>query len=801
MSLSQPVGLSAAEVAERVARGETNAYKPHVEHTYWQIVRDNVFNLFNVVLFILLVIVAFFHDYDDIFFAGFSVAANALIGTIQEISAKRSLDRLAALAAHDVRAWRAGRLTTVPIAQIVKDDVLPIEPGDRLVVDGRVLDSDGLEMDESLLTGESDAVQKEVGDTVCSGSFCIAGVGVMIATQVGENSTINRLARTAKAFRSVKTPTQRKVNALVEISVGVMLLLGPMIFVMGYVNHLTLLETVKNAVVLVTSLVPQGLVLVTTLSLTLGAIRISRQQTLVQRINAVESLANTTVLCFDKTGTLTRNELAVTDVIPLNGQGGDQIRTELAMYTANLAHLNKTAAAVAAYAGKPVNGATKQQEIPFTSARKWGALVFDDHTYILGAPERILRGEENHAGLGRAEQLSTEGQRVLAFAHSTHPPLNDRLDETCEPLALIVMSDQIRDDIQETLASFYKQQIELKVISGDNVETVCAIASKAGVHVTSACTGNELEAMSEAELANTVRSSTVFARIEPDTKRKIIAALKQQGSYVAMVGDGVNDVPALKEAHLAIAMNGGAQIAKDVSDMVLLNNAMSTLPLAFEEGKVITQKIYGTAKMYLTKNVYSILLFVFVGFMMLPFPINPVQISWVVFGTINIPATLIAFGLLRPAPLRYFARDVLDYVISSGIIGAAAMAALYVLVHLVTGRNNAVSRSTLTVFMVLFGVLVFWNTHHVDLFQPRTLLTYLPMTVLGLVLGAVTILLPYLMPATFRFVAPTGQVWLLIIGVFAIAAVALNLVLHNRHITGSLWQLARDEGIQQAPHE
>lgn len=610
-TVTQHTGLTSADAAARMARGEGNTVKPFVERTYWQIIVDNIFNLFNIVLLILSVILLYFHDYGAIFCASFSVISNSLIGTLQEISAKRALDRLAALAVRDVQVWRDGKLVSLPIGQVVKDDVLPIEPGVRIVVDGKILESDSLEMDESLLSGESDAVLKEPDSPVYSGSFCTAGSGRMVATQVGEASTVNNLSRIAKAYRNVKTPTQRKVDAFVQLAVVGMLIFGPLVIVAGVVSDLVPLETMRNALVLVTSFVPQGLVLLTTLSLTLAAIRISRHQTLVKRINAVESLANVNVLCFDKTGTLTRNELTVVDLIALAGQTPEALRAQLALYTCNLAYQNRTATAIAAYCtnqpgadGHPpapsarMNPPVKQREIPFSSARKWGALVFADQTLILGAPERVLDRQQHQDAIEQAVRLSSDGLRVLAFACADHPLRDGTLDEARVPLALVVLSDQVRDDIRQTLQTFREQQVELKVISGDNLETVKAIAGQAGIQVRYAYAGDALEKMTPDELATAVRNGNLFARIEPDTKRKIVTALKQQGAYVAMVGDGVNDVPALKEAHLAIAMNGGADIARDVADIVLLNNAMSTLPLAFAEGQSTTQKIYGTTRLF-----------------------------------------------------------------------------------------------------------------------------------------------------------------------------------------------------------
>ncbi len=786
-------GLTAVEVAERVARGESNAFKARVGRTYWEIFRDNVLNLFNIILFTLLVIVVLFGDYSTAAFAGFSVVTNSILGIFQEISAKRKLDQLAALAAKDVAVWRGGQRITIPITQIVKDDVLPIEPGDRLPVDGRILHSDALEIDESQLTGESDAVFKEVDSLMYSGSFCIAGTGVMVATQVGKNSTINKLSSIAKAYKNVKTPTQERISAMVEVTVVTMLIIGPMLFMAGYLNDMTFLEIVKSLVVFVSSIVPQGLVLVAILSLTLGAISISRFKTLIQRVNAVESMASVKVLCFDKTGTLTQNVLAVTEIIPLNGEHPNQIAARLLHYTNNLSHQNRTAAAVAEYSLQHVssNGqtaSTKIREIPFNSSRKWGAVVFPDETLIMGAPERILA---QHNSSGHAHELAVQGLRVLAFARSQELPAEGHLDATTEPLALVVLSDQMRPDIQETLQAFRKQGVALKVISGDNLETVTTIATQAGIEVNTAFTGDQLEAMSDKELELAVVDGDLFARIEPDTKRKIIAALKRQGLYVAMVGDGVNDVPALKEAHLAIAMNDGAQISKDVADIVLLNNAMSTLPLAFAEGKTITQTIYSTAKLFLTKNFYNIVMILFVGFMTLPFPTSPIQISWITFGTVNIPATLIAFKLLRPKYMEQFRRDVLEYVIIAGTVGATTLSLLYAIVYLLDGKDLFAARSAVTLFIALYGTLIFWNIQGIEIMEPRTLIKEWRITLLGVALTGLTMVVPYFLPKTFQFVGPSPTIWMLILTIFLLTAVLVHIITRNRHLINQLWELLK----------
>jgi cation-transporting ATPase E len=782
-------GLTAAQVAERVKRGETNAFKARVGRTYWHILRDNILNLFNLVLGALLITVIILQDYATAIFAGFSVVTNSILGMFQEINAKRKLDQLAALAAKDVAVIRDGQRVYIPMAQIVKDDVLPLEPGDRLLVDGRVLESDALEIDESQLTGESDAVFKEVGSEVYSGSFCIAGTGVMVATRVGKHSTINNLSTIAKAYKNVLTPTQHRIAALVEVSVIIMLIVVPMLSIAGFLNQQSLLDVVRNLVVFVSSIVPQGLVLTATLSLTIGALLISRYQTLIQRVNAVESMANVTVLCFDKTGTLTRNQLSVTEIIPLNGMGKPEIHSRLQRYTSSLAHRNRTAGAVAEYLqtlSLNGQGAKKEREIPFNSSRKWGAVVFADETLILGAPERLLTAES----APQSRELALQGLRVLAFARSA-APLDDGMLEAVEPLALIVLSDQIRSDIRETLDAFRAQDVRLKVISGDNLETVKAIAGAASIISQKAYTGDQLDAMSDAELEAAAQQADLFARVEPETKRRIIAALKRQGEYVAMVGDGVNDVPALKEAHLAIAMNDGAQISKDVAEIVLLNNAMSTLPKAFEEGKTITQTIFSTTKLFLTKNFYNIVLIFFVGFMTLPFPTTPVQISWITLGTVNLPATLIAFKLLRPASMKHFRRDVLDYVLISGTIGAVNLAILYSIAYFASGRDFLAARSAVTMFIGLYGTLIYLNVHGVELLRPLTVLRGWRITLFGVVVAFITMIVPYLFADFFVFIPPPGEIWLLIITIFLLTAALLFVFTQNRHVINQLWELVK----------
>ncbi|MCU0496065.1 MAG: cation-translocating P-type ATPase [Anaerolineae bacterium] len=789
------LGLTSAEVAERKKRGQSNDFEARVGRTYWQIFRDNIFNLFNIVLFTLLLIVLLARDYATVIFAGFSVVTNSLLGMVQEIGAKRKLDQMASLAVQTARVWRDGELKTIPIKQIVIDDVIAIAPGDRLVVDGQVLSSDSMELDESQLTGESDAILKVLDDPLYSGSFCIAGSGLMVATQVGKESTLNKLSAIAKTYKAVLTPTQRRLMVIVEVTILVMIILVPMLFVAGYVQQTQPIEAVRNSVVFVTSLVPQGLVLVATISLTIGAVKISFQRTLIQRVNAVESLANVTVLCFDKTGTLTQNKLAVAEVIPLNGATSDQIYDDLYHYIHNLSYQNRTAGAVAEYLVrvKPLQPLIpKTAEIPFSSARKWGAITLKDQTLLMGAPERLIHDPKI---IQQTTEFSQNGLRVLAFARSPEAIHGQdvSLNGQVTPTALIVMSDQIRDDIQITLNDFRQLNVGLKVISGDNPETVKAIAHQAGMDTSLVYTENQLSQLSEADLETAVEQGQVFARIEPDTKRRIVLALQKRGHYVAMVGDGVNDVPALKAANLAIVMNDGTQISKDVADIVLLNNAMSTLPLAFREGREITQTIFGTTKMFLARNFYNVLLFIFVGFMMLPFPITPVQISWAAFGTVNMPATFIAFGIIRPKYIEHFRRDVLDYLFIAGVLGSGLLALLYAVAYFSSYRDVEVARSTITLFICLFGMMIFWNVQGVEISQPRSFIDQWRVVVISGIATLLTILSFYIAAPFFAFKAPSFGLVVLITALFLLTVMLIDYGMRHRSLLHRVWMLFERE--------
>ena len=755
-----PTGLSSVEVAERVARGLVNTYQARTGRTYRQIFADNLFNVFNVTLAVLLGFLLALGRASDTLFAGGSVVANTLIGLIQEIRAKRALDKLAALSAGSVRVRRDGLSLDIPVDQVVKDDLIEVTPGDKIVGDGPCVWEDAVEVDESLITGESDSVEKNVGDMMMSGSFVTAGRAFMRAEKIGADSYVNRLGRTAKGFKLIPTPIQQKINAIVGVSVVGMALFAPLLVVSGVVKQADLATTIANTTILVTTFVPQGVVLATTLALTFGAVRISLQKTLVQRINAVESMANVTVLCFDKTGTLTENRLSVQEIIPLGGHTLDQARALLSQYIDSLAVHNKTAGAIGAHVGRSDGSVVKRAEVSFTSTRKWGAVTFaDGRTLLLGAPETLT---DDPQAREQASRLAGTGLRVLSFAASPAPLDGDKLPGPREPVALILLQDTPRRDMQQTLDAFVSRGVRLKVISGDNAETVSAIAREAGMNISRVVTGPQLEAMSQAAFNETVQAANVFARIAPETKRRIVNALTEQGEYVAMVGDGVNDVPALKAARLGIAMYEGAQIAKDVADLVLLNNALSTLPQALNEGYRTTQKIYSTVKIFLSRNVYMILMFIMVGFMGLPFPGQVRPLSWAAISTTSIPAVLITFGLLKPRPIRKFRRQVLGYILIAGLIGAVTLTLVYAGTYLISGQDVLLAQSVMTIMASIYGILIFWDVHGVVPFEPITFKQNRREAAIGIGVAIVTLAVPVVFRNVFQIAIVPSQYWIAI---------------------------------------
>ena len=800
-------GLSDAEVRERIARGQINVFKHKSARSTWDIIRDNVFTVFNIVLFVTLGATGTVGRatpgmqrtiLGDTLFSGGTVWLNMIIGIVQELLAKRQLDQLAALAVRNARVRRNGKSVELPADQIVLDDIVEIGPGDRVPVDGDLVETHALEMDESLLTGESDSLAKTEGDPVYSGSFCLVGNGALRATKIGAESYANKLTLTARAVKDNRTPLQHKIDVVVQALVVVMVVVAALEMVAAANTRIQPVFALRQMLVIVTSFVPAGLILAITVSLSVGAVRIGRIGTLVQRVNAIESMGNVTVLCTDKTGTLTRNLLSVQQVVPLGDHTETQVKQLLAEYVGGLHSQNKTAGAIATWAGSAAGQREVVAEVPFSSARKWSALTLasddgTDETFILGSPEILFDNSYSEA-LAKVGDFTRQGLRVVALmrTHETlaadESPLVLRALKHIDPLALVVIRDEIRHDIRDTLRAFEQQGVRVKVISGDNAETVQAIARQAGLKGDQVVTERELQGLTGSPFDSAVAQADLFARITPETKQRIVASLSSRGEYVAMVGDGVNDVPAIKQARLGIAMNDGAQITKDVSALVLLDNAMSTLPQALGEGQRITQKILASAKLYLAKNVVTIFAILFVGFVGLPFPGEPRQISWVASITVGVPCTLLAFGLLKPAYTRGFLGSVLGYSVLAGAIGSVVIVMVYIASHYISGDPQQ-TRTVFAFANLHYAIHVFWDAHDVSVFSPISMRKHPRELLAGILLLAVGFVGPVIVPGLFTSRAPSSTEWLLIVVLPLLGSLALRNIIYGsfmRHMVHTL---------------
>jgi cation-transporting P-type ATPase E len=790
-----PTGLTDAEVADRLARGERNVAPPPEARRVRDIVRDNVLTVFNVTLFATLAgtlalglstpagrrIVL-----GDTLFAGGSVILNIVVGIVQELRAKRALDRIAALSVRRVRVRRQGAVVEIDAEAIVRGDLVVLAPGDRVPVDGPLVEGRGLEVDESLLTGESDSVPKRAGERLLSGSFCLTGAGLMRAEDVGAASYAHRLTRAARAARNPLTPLERNINFVIQCLVLLMLVVAALQMVAARNTGVGAVDALRFTLVIVTSFVPAGLVLAITVSLTAAAVRVGRHGTLVQRLSAVESMGNLTVLCVDKTGTLTRNQLVVERIEPVGDGDARDVAGLLAAYAAAVPAPNRTLQAIQARVGPPATAPGLVGEVPFSSARKWSALslVVDggaSQTLVLGAPDTLLGTDAGtHADLlARVDALTRQGARVVMLAAAPGgladaTPNAERIAGPLGPLALVVIHDEIRPDIADTIGALTAAGVEVRVISGDHPETVRDVAARSGIPTGPLITEAELAPLTGAAFEHAARTTVLFARTTPSTKRRIIAALARHGQYVAMVGDGINDVPALKEARLAVAMNDGAQIAKDVSDLVLLDNSLSTLPRALGEGRAITQKIYTSARLYLTRNTMTVLAIVLAGFAGLPFPAEPRQVSWNATVGVVVPCGFLAFDVIRPAYTRNFARGVLAYSVLAGAIGGVVVVAATIVAHALEA-SLAHTRTVFALTNLHFALHVFLDAHGVSVFSPASVRLRPGVTALAALLLAVGVALPQLLPELFNATVLSAAGWGLVLGLPLVGRLLLRL--------------------------
>jgi len=643
-------GLTDQEARARRARGDGNNTGTAPSRGYWDIARANLFTLFNNILFTIgVALIALGRVNDALTSVGLGLI-NALISTVQEIRAKRQLDQIALLTSPKVTVVRDGQERVVDPAELVKGNVVRVGAGDQIVVDGVLLGDGLLEMDESLLTGEPNLIRKQGGDRVLSGSFCVTGMGHMEADQVGAKSFANQLTATAHQFQVTQTPLQQQINFVVRLVMLVVVLISIIIFVASLLEGLSTVRLVQIAAVL-SGQVPYGLFLMIVVAYALGASAMAKQGALVQQINAIESFSSIDVLCMDKTGTLTANRLLFNALHPSYDAPAEFIAAQLGDVVRSATVGNQTSDAIMAGVGgeqRPV-----ADEVPFASARKWSAVAFDDPqrrgVYALGAIEMLapyLPPDTTAPESPLAQQMrawSAQGLRVLLFAYNPDvTTLHDAQGQPhlppLTPLALVSLSDELRPQAKETIAAFRQLGLQLKVISGDSPHTVVALAKQAGFpQPIQLVSGPELAAMTPSEFDQAAADTAVFGRIKPEQKDQLVDALLRQGQRVAMLGDGVNDVLALKKASLGIAMQSGSNAARNVADMILLNDSFAVLRPAFNEGRRIVGGMSTALYLFLTRVATTTLIIIAVTMIGLDFPFDPAQVALTTF-TVGVPS-------------------------------------------------------------------------------------------------------------------------------------------------------------------
>ena len=677
-----PTGLTAAEVQERVGRGQTNDTGERTSRKLSDIVRANVFTRFNAILGAAVAVILVIGPIQDATVA-LLLVLNSAIGIFQEVRAKRKLDQLALKNTAPVRVVRDGEEVEVATEAVVLDDLVEVRSGDQIPCDGVVRDANGLEVDESLLTGESDPINKAAGDDLLSGSFVAAGSGRFQATRVGPNSYAAKLATEARRFKLTRSELMEGINTILRIITWVLIPVSALLLWSQLRDH-ELDTALRSTVAGVVAMVPEGLVLLTSVAFMLAAVTLARRQVLVQELPAVEGLARVDVVCLDKTGTLTEGEIVFDELQSLaadesagddSADGDEQLAAEALGALADDPNRNATAVALADHFAAP--GWTRTDSVPFSSARKWSAASFDGHgSWVMGAPEMVLTDNTSPVR-ARADELASSGRRTLVLAHSEAALTGETLLADLTPVALVMFVEKVRPDAAETLAYFAEQGVELRVISGDNPRTVAAVAARVGLDDPTG--GYDARQLPEDpdEMAEVLEQHRVFGRVTPQQKRAMVAALQSKGHVVAMTGDGVNDALALKDADIGVAMGSGAAATRAVAQLVLLEGKFSTLPGVVAEGRRVMANIERSANLFVTKTVYAVLLAIAVSVISWPYPYLPRHLTIISTFTIGIPGFFLA---LAPNSRRYipgFIVRVMRFCIPAGIVAAAAALTAY----------------------------------------------------------------------------------------------------------------------------
>ncbi len=699
-------GLSTAEVAERIAAGRTNNVPDAPVRSLAQIIKANVLTPVNGIITTLLVLILIARYPADALFAGV-VVSNSVIGIVQELQARRTLKNLAVLATPKARVRRAGQTTDLAVSDVVADDVLELQAGDQVVVDGEVIAAVGLEIDESLLTGESDPVDKTITSEVLSGSFVSAGSGFYRATNIGSAAYAVKLAEDARRFKLAHSELRTGVNVILRWLTFIIPPTAILLLLRQLAELNAWREALQATVAAAVAMVPDGLVLLISLSFVAGVITLARHKALAKELASVELLARVDTLCLDKTGTITTGEISLGFVEPLASLSKNEVTQALGAVAGVDPAPNATLAAIAAGHPRPMHWEL-EAILPFSSTRKWAAASFRGRgCYFLGAPDVLFAADETMIR-ERVAELTASGSRVLGLAHSIDPWDSEQLPNNRQAIALIQLKDTVRSDAAQILAFFREQGVDIKVISGDNPATVAAVAQSVGIKGTSV-DARQLPSGEEA-FADALKTNTTFGRVTPQQKRAMVKALQAQGKTVAMTGDGVNDVLALKDSDMGIAMGSGSSSTRAVAQLVLLDNSFATLPRVLEEGRRVINNIERVANLFISKATYAVWLTALASISGAPFPFLPRQLTLIGTFSIGVPGFFLALAgndaLVKPG----FLRRVLRFSLPAGFIAGTVTYVGYEIVRhmdnvsLIEARTAATAILLAIVLVILFLV-------------------------------------------------------------------------------------------------
>jgi cation-transporting ATPase E len=760
-------GLTSPEVAQRVAEGRVNVAPDTPGRTLGEIVRANVFTPVNAIIGALFVVILVARQPGDALFMGV-IISNTAIGIVQELRTRSELNRLEVLNAPHARVVRDGAEHEVTVAEVVADDVLRLGPGDQVVVDGEVLAEQGLELDESLLTGESEPVSKQPGDEVLSGSFVVVGSGWVRATRVGGDAYAAKLAEQARVFTLVNSELRSGINLVLRRLVIIIPPVALLLLWRLLLEEDDWREALRGTVAASVAMVPDGLVLLTSIAFMSGILALARRNALAKELATVELLARVDVLCLDKTGTITTGEISYADAVAV----GDVDEAELAEALGAVAHAdpdpNPTLVAIASRHAEP-DGWTVVDAMPFSSARKWASTTFADRgCWYLGAPEILLAatGGDTAPVRQQVDTAAHAGHRVLLLARSATPGQDETLPADLAPAGVVLLEDDIRPDAREILEYFAEQGVTLKVISGDNPATVAAVAQRAGV--AGADTGYDARQLPEdAEaLAEVLDANAVFGRVQPHQKQAMVGALQARGHVVAMTGDGVNDVLALKSADMGIAMGAGSAASRAVAQLTLLDNRFSTLPRVLAEGRRVINNIERVANLFVTKATYAVLLAALTGILGVSYPFLPRQLTLIGTFSIGVPGFFLALEANSRRSRPGFIARVLRFSIPAGIVaGSVAFITYYVLYH---ADSVTLDQARTGATFVLLGLGLVVLAQLTSPIKPWKILLVVMMGVFFVATLSIDLLRDY-----FEIDPPPAEWWTLIVAAWLVGAGAL----------------------------